>query len=97
MNSGELVAIPFCGSLYSGASQDKCLAGQKTHKANGFGNEVDDLQDKCSYGRASQDECFPFCVPASCLLVFKCFSMMFKKLKFFLLKFFKSSAQYVWL
>ena len=68
---------------YSGASQDKCLAGQKTCKRNGFGNGVDDSQDKCSYGRASQEECFPFF--CSCLMFddFKCFSMMFKKLKFF--------------
>ena len=68
---------------YSGALQDKCLAGQKTHKTNGFGNGgVDDSQDKCSYVHASQ-KCFPFFVPASCLLIFICFSMMFKKLKLF--------------
>ena len=68
--------------IYSGASQDKCLAGQKTCKTNGFGNGVDDSQDECSYGRASQDECFPFFVFASCLLILKCFSMVFKKLVF---------------
>ena len=75
--------FPLYLPTYSGASQDKCLPGQKTSKTNGFGNKVDDSQDKCSYGRASQDECFPFFVPSSCLLIFKCFSMMFKKLKFF--------------
>ena len=62
---------------YSGASQDECLVGRKTRKMNGFGNEVDDSRDECSYGRASQDKCFPFFVPASCVMIFKCFSMMF--------------------
>ena len=71
-------------SKYSAASQEECLAGQKTHKTNGFGNGIDNSQDKCSYDHASQEECFPFFVPASCLLIFKCFSMMFKKLKFFI-------------